>query len=214
MQEQVKESTRLSYNRISAWYDLISYPFEKKLKKKGVALVDPAPGEHILEIGFATGHELLDFARRVGINGKVTGIDLSEKMIRIAQKRAVKTGFQSRITLIHGDAETTLLPDESADAVYLSFSLELFSDQGMVQVLRNCYRMLKPAGRVVVVCLSRRKVNLMVRMYEYLHRKFPQAIDCRPVLAPALLTGAGFTLTKKTEYVLYGLPVDLVMAVK
>jgi demethylmenaquinone methyltransferase/2-methoxy-6-polyprenyl-1,4-benzoquinol methylase len=167
-----------------------------------------------VEIGFATGHELPDFAGAAGPSGRVTGIDISEKMLRIARKRAERAGLQNRISFIHADAEKFLLPEKSADGVYMSFSLELFNDAGIRNVLHNSRKMLKDDGRMVIVALSRRKVNCMVKIYEYFHRKFPVSIDCRPIVLKDILPAAGFVIKKIVEFSLYGIPVDMVRVEK
>ena len=56
------------------------------MREEGIKMLAPSPGEHLLEIGFGTGHVLVELARAVGPKGKVFGIDLSENMLAHAQE--------------------------------------------------------------------------------------------------------------------------------
>src|SRR5262245_34085761 len=50
------------------------------------------PGEHLLDIGCGSGTTTLRFAEQVGADGSVTGIDLSEPMLAVAERRARELG--------------------------------------------------------------------------------------------------------------------------
>lgn len=80
---QSREETRVFYNKISKVYDLLADHSEAPVREAGVKKLSPAPGEAILEIGFGTGHTLARLAKAVGVSGKVCGIDLSEKMLKL-----------------------------------------------------------------------------------------------------------------------------------
>ena len=75
---QTKEETRAFYNKIAKVYDLLAERSEQPVRDAGFAKLNPQPGEHVLEIGFGTGHNLVRIAQRVGPTGKVFGIDLAQ----------------------------------------------------------------------------------------------------------------------------------------
>ena len=88
-----KEAARTSYNQISRWYDLISGASERKFCDEGSQMLKAKNGETILEIGFGTGHSLLELAGSVGKSGHIHGIDLSEGMLAMAQSRMGQAGL-------------------------------------------------------------------------------------------------------------------------
>ncbi|UCB44615.1 MAG: methyltransferase domain-containing protein, partial [Spirochaetota bacterium] len=145
-----KEEARVNYNRISKWYDIISNPAERKCRKLGLQKLGVRQGEIILEIGFGTGHGIVALARSAGESGKVYGIDISEKMHCITQERVKKNGLSERVELKCGDAARLPYADNFFDAVFLSFTLELFDTPEIPVVLHECQRVLRSSGRICV----------------------------------------------------------------
>ena len=75
--------------------------------------------------------------------------------------------------------------------------------------------MLKPGGRLGVVAMAqRRSGSLMVRLYEWAHRRFPSTVDCRPIPIRALVEQSGFIVGRVEESSTWGLPVDIVVGIK
>jgi demethylmenaquinone methyltransferase/2-methoxy-6-polyprenyl-1,4-benzoquinol methylase len=168
-------------------------------------------GEHVLEIGFGTGHSLVTLARQVGTTGKVAGIDLSEGMLQVASERLRTSGLSSHVELHCGDATHLPFPDSSFDAVFMSFVLELFDTPELPLVLHECQRVIKPAGRLGVVSLAK-KDSSAVRIYEWFHLRFPATVDCRPIYARRSVEESGFRVAEAEELVMWGLPVDVLVA--
>jgi ubiquinone/menaquinone biosynthesis C-methylase UbiE len=192
---QTKDETRAFYNKIAKVYDVLAEHSEAPVRKAGLEMLDAQPGQKVLEIGFGTGHSLIELAKSVGSSGKVYGIDLSDKMVEISQKLAEKEGLGERIELSCGDALHLPYESESLDGVFMSFTLELFDTPEIPLVLAECRRVLRPRGRIVVVGMSRAKPEgLMMEMFEWTHRHFPNYLDCRPILVRQALEDAGFKI--------------------
>jgi ubiquinone/menaquinone biosynthesis C-methylase UbiE len=208
-----KDSARVNYDRLSKWYDLLAGSSERKFTEVGLQKLDIKTGEKVLEIGFGTGHSLLALARWVGTTGKVYGVDLSEGMFHIASNRLSKNGMSNEVELQCGDATHLPFPDNFFDAVFMSFVLELFDTPELPLVMRECQRVLDGAGRIGIVTLSK-KEWISVRLYEWFHMRFPTYVDCRPIFARQTVEAAGFRVTDMTEMVMWGLPVDVIIANK
>jgi ubiquinone/menaquinone biosynthesis C-methylase UbiE len=212
---RTKAQARTAYNRISRLYDAISNPTERKYREAGLRLLAARPGERILEIGYGTGHSLVALAKAVGDIGKVSGIDISDGMYTIARQRLEKAGVADLVELHQGDALQLHLPPLSFDAIFLSFTLELFDKPEIPQVLKQCLKVLKPGGRLVVVSLAKKEQDSRaVIVYEWLHERMPAAIDCRPIYAEAALRSAGFDICTIESDVMWGLPVEIILAQK
>jgi ubiquinone/menaquinone biosynthesis C-methylase UbiE len=210
-----KEAARVSYNRLSRWYDLFAGTSEQAATKDGLRMLKAKAGETILEIGFGTGHSLIALAKSVGASGHVHGIDLSEGMLAIAKSRIERAGLLKRVDLRCGDA--TSLPYEAVtfDAIFSSFTLELFDTPEIPLVLDECQRVMKNQGRICIVSLSKYgKPNSMTRLYEWAHGKFPNLIDCRPILVRQALIAARFEVRQYAYRSMWDMPVEVALGSK
>ena len=203
------------YNRISAYYDRLGGIFEHKAAEKALDYLKIQNGESVLEIGFGTGHCLQQIALLVGKTGKAYGIDISDGMLEVTRKRLEKAYLLDRVELYQGDACNLPYSNETFDAVLMSFTLELFDSPEIPRVLGEIERILKVGGRLSIVSLS--KINgssLAIRIYEWIHRKWPKYVDCRPIYLEHSISKAGYEIQKKEVAKLLVLPLEIMVAVK
>ena len=211
---QSKDETRAYYDKISAVYDLLAERSEGPVRQAGADKLALRAGERVLEIGYGTGHSLVQLAQAVGPDGKVFGMDLSDGMRARALERLEKEGLLARAELSSGDATRLPYSDGSMDAVFMSFTLELFDTPEIPKVLAECKRVLRAAGRIGVVAITREgKESFAVDAYEWTHRHFPNLLDCRPIYARRALEDAGFSI-KEAMITSMWVPVEIVVAEK
>jgi len=208
-----KAEAKQTYSKLSRWYDTIANPSEARLRNMGLKALAARKSEHILEIGFGTGHGLLSLAQAVGETGRVCGVDLAKGMLTVASNRIVQAGLTNRVELKLGDGIELPFETNRFDAVFMCFTLELFDTPEIPLVLQECRRVLKPEGRIGVVSLSK-KPGLVVGIYEWFHKKFPVTVDCRPIPAQQFLHNAKFYVLSATASAMWGLPIDIVTAEK
>jgi demethylmenaquinone methyltransferase/2-methoxy-6-polyprenyl-1,4-benzoquinol methylase len=211
-----KDAARVSYNRMSRWYDLIAGSTEAKYRNWGLEKLAARPGETVLEIGFGTGHCLVSLANAVGVTGRVTGLDISDGMLAIARERLREQGLSDRVDLHLGDAANlNFIEASSLDGVFMSFTLELFDNPEIPRVLQECHRVLKPGGRLAVVAMTKTDPpGLAVRLYEWFHEHMPDYADCRPIFARQALEENGFEIRDRSVSSMWGLPVEIVLGKK
>jgi demethylmenaquinone methyltransferase/2-methoxy-6-polyprenyl-1,4-benzoquinol methylase len=211
---QSKDETRAFYDKISGVYDLLAEHSEGPVRQTGLDKLALLPGGRVLEIGYGTGHCLVQLAEAVGPEGKVFGIDLSEGMRARARERVEKEDLIDRVELSCGDATLLPYPDGSMDTVFMSFTLELFDTPEIPQVLAQCKRVLRSGGRIGVVAITKEgKEGFRVEAYEWTHQHFPNLLDCRPIFVRRALEEAGFSIRDAMITKMW-VPVEIVVAEK
>jgi demethylmenaquinone methyltransferase/2-methoxy-6-polyprenyl-1,4-benzoquinol methylase len=209
-----KDEAEKAYSRMSRTYDLFAGTFEAKYTDMALRHLDIKAGEYVLEIGFGTGHSLKQMSESVGETGKVYGIDISSGMLRVARKRLSGAKLLDRVELTCGDAVKMPYKESKFDAVFMSFTLELFDTPEIPIVLKEIGCVLKPMGRLGVVSISKgSRSSGMVKLYEWIHRKFPKYADCRPIYVEQSIKDASFKIQHKEKKKLFGLPVEIVIGV-
>ncbi len=208
---QTAVQARTNYDRLSRWYDWLAAS-EARYREAGLACLAAQPGEAVLEIGFGTGQTVLALATAVGHSGRVCGLDVSPGMLTVAKNRLAQAGAGEQVDLRLGDAVD--LPYDTAvfDAVFMSFTLELFAEADMPLVLAEVRRVLRVNGRLGVVSLAQEGGGTAVRLYEWCHAHWPAVIDCRPIRLLDVLQTAHFCPVQVKRMSMWGLPVEIVVA--
>ena len=212
---RTKEEAKRFYDRISRYYDYLTGAFERKYAEMALERLSVSEGETVLEIGFGTGRCLKRIAELTGQTGRGYGIDISSGMMEITRRRLEKAGLADRAELHRGDAASLPYGDNTFDAVSMSFTLELFDTPEIPTLLGEVMRVLKPGGRIAVASMSRENgESIFLRLYEWMHNKWPKYVDCRPIYLEQSLRDAGYEIKEKEKVKLFGLPVEVVVAIK
>jgi SAM-dependent methyltransferase len=109
----------------------------------------PAEGECIIDIGCGCGETSLDLAARVGVKGRVVGVDISKPMLGVARRRPLPQGI-ARLEFREVDAQAGDLGRRVFDAAYSRFGVMFFSDP--VAAFANIRASMKERGRLAFVC--------------------------------------------------------------
>ncbi|MWV39035.1 methyltransferase domain-containing protein [Natrialba sp. INN-245] len=110
-------------------------------------VLEPRPGERVLEIGPGTGYYTGTVARALEPSGTVHAVDIQSEMVEHLRTRLRQEG-QSNVEPIRGDARSLPYPDDAFDAAYLVLVLGEIPDRK--RALDELERVLKPDGRLVV----------------------------------------------------------------
>jgi len=119
----------------------------------------PATGERVLDVGCGAGASTLALAARVGAEGQVLGVDISEPLIERARAREPQhTSALFRVA----DASSVDLPEGAFDILFSRFGVMFFDDP--TGAFAHMRRALLPGGRVAFVCWRGAAENDWVRL--------------------------------------------------
>lgn len=104
-------------------------------------------GQAVLDVGCGSATDTLLAARRVGINGKVIGIDMTEAMLQKAEQNR-RDFHANNVQIIAGNAEQLPAEDGTVDVITSNGVLNLVPDKR--KAFSELYRVLKPGGKIQV----------------------------------------------------------------
>ena len=114
-------------------------------------------GDFVLDIACGPGNFSREFARAVGPDGLVVGIDASRTMLERGAEDLRRSGFEN-LCLIRGDATALPFVDASLDATCCFAALHLFADP--FAALDEMRRVLQPGGRIALMTSVRRELTV------------------------------------------------------
>ncbi len=110
-----------------------------------LAVVQLHEGETVLDLGSGGGIDVLLSARRVGPEGTVYGLDMTDEMLALAQRNAAEAGADN-VHFLKGLIEAIPLPAASIDVVISNCVVNLSTDKPAVY--GEIERVLRPGGRL------------------------------------------------------------------
>jgi SAM-dependent methyltransferase len=109
------------------------------------AVAELHDGETVLDLGSGGGIDVLLSAQRVGPNGFVYGLDMTDEMLELARRNAVAAGA-TNVEFRKGRIESIPLGDGAVDVVISNCVVNLSTDKAAV--LAEIARVLRPGGRI------------------------------------------------------------------
>jgi ubiquinone/menaquinone biosynthesis C-methylase UbiE len=187
------------YDAVNDAYDDWSSGIHRRLAARLIEIASPLPGERVLDVGCGTGLVAHLAAERVGTSGEVFGVDIAQRLLEVAGRRA-----SARVRFFHVPAETLVFSDCTFDVVTIGDALPYLSDPRAA--LDEAWRVLRRGARIAVSVLDR----ALSTPAEELYRERLLALEGRhPVVVPRppgdrtrlgepevlaqLLAAAGFT---------------------
>ncbi len=112
--------------------------------------------ENVLDIGCGCGHTTLNIAKRIGPSGNVTGLDISEPMLKRAKESAVEMSI-TNTSFKCVDVQTEDLGDQIYSTAFSRFGVMFFEDS--IAAFKNINKSLISGGYLSFVCWQSPAVN-------------------------------------------------------
>ena len=154
------------------------------LRLEWINSIAPLAGKTVLDIGCGGGILAESMARK---GASVTGIDLSEKALKVADLHSLESGVQVRYELISAEAMAAREPG-SYDVVTCMEMLEHVPDPAAV--VHACATLVKPGGHVFFSTINRNPKSYLFAVLgaEYILRLLPKGThDYAKFIKPAEL---------------------------
>ena len=139
-------------HRYDIMNDLMSAGLHRLWKRHTIDQAAARPGHQVLDLAGGTGDLAIRFARQVGETGHVVLADINAAMLREGRRRLVDAGIAGNVTIAQVDAEELPFADATFDRITIAFGLRNVTDKDAA--LRSMYRVLKPAGKVLILEFS------------------------------------------------------------
>jgi ubiquinone/menaquinone biosynthesis C-methylase UbiE len=155
-----------------SWYDVLSRVYDASLeplyrapREAAADALDVRPGSVILDLPCGTGQSAPYLAKRLGPQGRVVGVDLSEGMLREASRRVAAAGWTNVHTL-RADARTLSQAQldqlvgapTRPDRLHIFLGMSVFPEHEAV--FQQLWSLLAPGGRCVIADVYSARPNL------------------------------------------------------
>ena len=170
--EGKEEYVRDVFTEIAGYYDemndIMSMGMIQRWHKFMMKKAGNISGKRCLDVGTGTGEIAFHVARTAGPGSEVIGVDLTPKMLELAEKKEKELDLPVKIDWQVGDALDLGFEDGTFDLVTSGYMLRNVTD--ILKAVSEMHRVLAPGGRAVVAELSKPK-NRIVRYFYDIYMK-------------------------------------------
>ena len=151
-----KAAVESMFDSIAWRYDFLnhflSFNIDRFWRRRAIKIISESyKSPFILDV--ATGTADLAIAAMKLNPSKITGIDISHKMLEIGKEKIRRKGFTGKIELVPGDSENIPFNDDNFDVAMVAFGVRNFSDP--VRGLKEMYRVIRKRGMIMVLEFSK-----------------------------------------------------------
>lgn len=161
-----------------AWrYDflnhLLSFGIDRSWRKRAISIISEThKNPNIIDIATGTGDLAFDAVKLDPV--KITGIDISEKMLDLGKRKAQDKGLTGLIEFIKCDSENICFEDGTFDVAMVAFGIRNFSDP--LKGLTEMRRVLRKGGMAMVLEFSKPDGHFFKHAYNFYFSKLLPAI--------------------------------------
>lgn len=145
--DSAKLKAQKTYNLASEYFDARQLEFWARYGRRTVERLALRPGARVLDVASGTGASALPAAEAVGPTGRVTGVDLAERLLARGQEKAKRQSL-TNIEFLQADMTALGYPDAHFDAVICVFGVFFVPD--MEALVAELWRMVRPGGKLAL----------------------------------------------------------------
>jgi demethylmenaquinone methyltransferase/2-methoxy-6-polyprenyl-1,4-benzoquinol methylase len=139
------------FDRIAGRYDrlnrVISFRLDNRWRRRAIHSLQSLDNPVILDLGAGTGDLTFMAAAQSRGRARVIGLDFSQPMLRLAQKKRSVVNFADKTSFVVGSALCSPFKEQVFDAVMTAFVLRNVSDLSVF--FTDAFRVTKAGGRLV-----------------------------------------------------------------
>ena len=150
------------------------------------------PGLNVLDVGCGAGSTTVELARRVGNDGRATGVDIAPAMIAHAMKR-VDASHIGNVSFLVADAQVEPFQEAAFDAIYSRFGVMFFANPEVA--FTNLRRALRPDGVLAFACWE----NIFLNEWMFVPGSALVTVTGSPPPMPGAGEPGPFSLADRTD---------------
>ena len=158
VKEDKKASVESMFDSIAWRYDFLnhflSFNFDRIWRRQAIKIISRSfISPSILDVATGTGDLAIEAMK---FNpSRISGIDISNKMLEIGREKIAQKGLEGKIDLIRGDSENIPFNDDFFDVAMVAFGVRNFSDP--LKGLTEMKRVIRTGGMIMVLEFSKPK---------------------------------------------------------
>ena len=209
------QEARRIYDRIGAGQDTQAF-YEDVATRELIRHGEFASARAVFEFGCGTGRFARTLLRdHLAPTATYRGVDLSPKMVGLAERRLSEFAERARVVLTDGDPPTSE-PSAFFDRFVSNYVLDLLSEAEIVAVVLEAHRMLRPGGLLCLASLSPGHGPIsraVIGFWSLIHRLDPRLVaGCRPIEPLRFLEKGRWEIRHHRALAPFGLPCEAVVA--